>query len=145
MNVSSINANASATLAASIARNADLAAINATAPTTKSDASKPAGQINDPKAVKKAASQFEAIILRQLLAPTIDPLMSGGMGGGEKDAGGGVYGYMLTDVMADSLSKGGGLGLARMLQKQFSPPTHPAAAKTGTAAAPVQLRPAQTL
>lgn len=72
--------------------------------------------------VKKAASQFEAIIMRQLLAPTIEPIMSGGMGAA-KDSGGGIYGYMLTDVLANGLSAGGGLGWARMLEKQLSSPS----------------------
>lgn len=80
------------------------------------------GLQNDPATIKKAASQFEAIIIRQLLAPSIEPIMSGGVGG--DSAGGSIYGYMLTDSLADNLSKGGGLGLARMLEKQFSP--HPA-------------------
>lgn len=75
-----------------------------------------------PQEIKKAASQFEAIIMRQLLAPTIEPIMSGGMGAA-KDAGGGIYGYMLTDVLASSLSAGGGLGWARMLEKQLSSPS----------------------
>ena len=73
-----------------------------------------------PSEIKRAASQFEAIILRQLLAPTIEPLMSGGLGGAGA-GGGGVYGYMLTDVLADSLSKGGGLGLSKMLTRQLTP------------------------
>ncbi|HRE80368.1 MAG TPA: rod-binding protein [Opitutaceae bacterium] len=73
--------------------------------------------------IKKAAGQFEAIILRQLLTPAIEPLMSGGLagGGGAASGGGGVYGYMLTDTLADSLSKGGGLGLTQMLSRQLTP------------------------
>jgi flagellar protein FlgJ len=70
--------------------------------------------------IKRATGQFEAIILRQLLAPSIEPLMSGGSseGGG---SGGGVYGYMLTDVLANSLGAAGGLGLSRMLTQQLTP------------------------
>lgn len=83
--------------------------------------------------VKKAASQFEAIILRQLLAPSIEPMMSGGLGGSGGGAGGGVYGYMLTDVLAGSLGSAGGLGLGAMLEKQLSPRV-PAAASTTDAA-----------
>jgi flagellar protein FlgJ len=78
-----------------------------------------------PADVKKAAAQFEAIIMRQLLAPSIEPMMSGSMGGAS-GTGGGIYGHMLTEVLADSLSKAGGLGLGRMLEKEFS-------ARTGTA------------
>lgn len=75
--------------------------------------------------IKKAASQFEAIILRQLLEPSIEPVMSGGLGGGES-SGGGIYGYMLTDTLASSLAQGGGLGWAKLLEKQLSP-AHPGA------------------
>ncbi|MBL9205553.1 MAG: rod-binding protein [Opitutaceae bacterium] len=80
-----------------------------------------AGRVATPADVKKAASQFEAIILRQLLTPAIEPIMSGGLGGAG-GSGGGVYGYMLTDVLATSLSQGGGLGLAQMLSRQLTPP-----------------------
>jgi flagellar protein FlgJ len=82
--------------------------------------SKSANSSRDPAAIKKAASQFEAIILRQLLAPSIEPMMSGGLGG-SKDSGGSMYGYMLTDTLATNLAQGGGLGLARMLEKQLTP------------------------
>lgn len=72
--------------------------------------------------VKKAASQFEAIILRQLLGPSIEPMM-GGMGGGESGgAGAGVYSYLLTDVLCSKLGSSGGLGLGRMLERQLSTP-----------------------
>ena len=76
------------------------------------------------KQIQAAARQFEAIILRQLLSPAIEPLMSHGLGGnsaGNGSGGGGVYGYLVTDVLANSLSQGGGLGLARMLEKQLTP------------------------
>jgi peptidoglycan hydrolase FlgJ len=79
-----------------------------------------ANSSRDPAAIKKAAGQFEAIILRQLLAPTIEPIMNGGLGG-TGGTGGSIYGYMLTDALAGSLSKGGGLGLGAMLEKQLSP------------------------
>jgi flagellar protein FlgJ len=76
--------------------------------------------------IKKAAAQFEAIIMRQLLAPSIEPLMAGGLGGDGGSPGGGIYGHMMTEVLADSLAQGGGIGLGKMLEKQFSP--HPATA-----------------
>jgi len=76
------------------------------------------------KQVSVAAKQFEAIILRQLLSPAIDPMMSGGALEGKKKmsgGGGGVYGYLVTDVLANSLSQGGGLGLSKILEKQLTP------------------------
>jgi len=116
MNVSAINSSSST--AASIATMQALRADQASAGV---NTSKSSDSGRDPAAIKKAASQFEAIILRQLLAPSIEPMMSGGLGGAQGSGGGGMYGYMLTDTLANSLSQGGGLGLARMLEKQLTP------------------------
>jgi peptidoglycan hydrolase FlgJ len=79
------------------------------------------GDAPSPADIKKAAAQFEAIIMRQLLAPSIEPLMAGGLGGDGGSPGGGIYGHMMTEVLADNLAKGGGIGLGKMLEKQFSP------------------------
>ena len=116
MNVSAINSSAStaANIATMQALRADQASAGVNTPKSPDSG-------RDPAAIKKAASQFEAIILRQLLAPSIEPMMSGGLGGAQGSAGGGMYGYMLTDTLATSLSQGGGLGLARMLEKQLTP------------------------
>lgn len=74
--------------------------------------------------IKKAAGQFEAIILRQLLGPSIEPMMNGGAGGSAgAGGGGGVYSYLLTDVLCGKLGAAGGLGLGRMLEKQLAPPS----------------------
>jgi peptidoglycan hydrolase FlgJ len=91
-----------------------------------------------PADVKKAAGQFEAIILRQLLSPSIEPMMNGGLGGSGSGGGGGggVYSYMLTDVLCNSLGAAGGLGLGRMLEKQFSPPVAPAAGELTSSSIP---------
>ncbi|MGC4072519.1 MAG: rod-binding protein [Nibricoccus sp.] len=119
MSVSAISNHTAASAAAAIdyGEPADLAALGAG---NKSRATTPAD-------VKKAAEQFEAIIMRQLLAPSIEPIMSGGMGGNGASgtSGGGVYAQMLTEVLADSLSKAGGLGLGKMLQKEFTARTEP--------------------
>lgn len=96
-------------------------ALSAPDPTVRSDASAA------PKPTKaelaKAARQFEAIMVRQMISPAIEPMMSGGSLSGEKsgDSGGGVYGYMLTDVLSTSITQGGGLGLADVITRQLSP------------------------
>ena len=114
MNVSAINSSSSApNFVAMQALRSDQAS-------SGGNTSKPTKSSRDPVAIKKAASQFEAIILRQLLAPSMESVMAGGLGG-SKDSGGSMYGYMLTDAMAGSLAQGGGLGLARMLEKQLTP------------------------
>jgi len=66
------------------------------------------------------ASQFEAILLRQFLQDCIGSMM-GGAGGKSGDASGNVYGYMLTDSLAQKLTEGGGMGLAPMIAKQLTP------------------------
>lgn len=73
-----------------------------------------------PAEVQKAARQFEAIMVRQLLAPSIQPLMEGG-GGAGGGQGGGVYGYLLTDTLANSITQGGGLGLSTVIARQLAP------------------------
>jgi peptidoglycan hydrolase FlgJ len=124
MNVSPLSSNRSvhaAALAATLGQNGMPTAAQLAADRKTLESSGKPGQPSQAD-VKKAASQFEAIILRQLLEPSLTPLMSGGLGGGE-GTGGGMYAYMLTDVVANSLAQGGGLGWARMLEKQLSPST----------------------
>ncbi|MCC5021314.1 MAG: hypothetical protein J6386_00180 [Candidatus Synoicihabitans palmerolidicus] len=70
------------------------------------------------------ADQFEAIIVRQRLKPAIEPIMGGGdsaQGGAIAGGGGGVYGYLLTDVLAGKLSEGTGMGLSHMIETQLTP------------------------
>jgi flagellar protein FlgJ len=78
--------------------------------------------------VKAAAGQFEAILLRQFLQQSVSGLMGGDKGGPT----GNVYGYLLTDTLADKLSEGGGLGLAKVLERQLSP--HSSVAHPGAGA-----------
>lgn len=83
---------------------------------------------------QQAAKQFEAIIIRQLLAPALQPLMEGGLAGeGGASGGGQMYGYLLTDTMANCLSQGGGLGLSKVLEQQLTPKSEAAAAKVASA------------
>ena len=67
--------------------------------------------------VKAVAGQFEAIMLRQLLEDSVSKVMGGDKGGPT----GNVYGYMMTDVLANKLSEAGGMGLSKLLEQQLSP------------------------
>jgi flagellar protein FlgJ len=67
--------------------------------------------------VKAAAGQFEAILIRQFLEKSVGNILGGESGG----PGASVYGFMLTDVLANQLTAGGGLGLGRILEHQLSP------------------------
>jgi flagellar protein FlgJ len=79
------------------------------------------------------ASQFEAIMVRQLLGKT----MSSMMGSGDSTAGN-VYGDLVTDTLAQSLTAGQGLGLGHMIEQQLTPRGLPAAATGAPAAASTQ-------
>ena len=65
-----------------------------------------------PEEIKKTSQQFESILIRQFLSESMKSLLENGPSGQ-------VYGYMLTDSLADSISKGGGLGLCSVLQAQL--------------------------
>ena len=83
-----------------------------------------------PADLQKASRQFEAILVRQMIGPAIEPMMTGGSLGGKEDSGsggGGVYAYMLTDVLSNSITQGGGLGLSAVISRQLSPAHAPAA------------------
>ncbi|MFY9923910.1 MAG: rod-binding protein [Opitutaceae bacterium] len=63
---------------------------------------------------KIVSQQFESVLLKQFLDKSVGSMMGSG-------AGSDVYGYMLTDAMSQSLAKGGGLGLASVLEQQLTP------------------------
>ncbi len=63
------------------------------------------------------ASQFEAIIVRQLLGKT----MSSMLGSEKSGPAANVYGDMLTDAFSQQLTAGSGFGLGRMLEQQLTP------------------------
>jgi len=73
---------------------------------------------NAPEAQQRVevAAQFEAILMRQLLGPTMTSML-----GGEGDAASSVYGDLLTDSFSQQLTRAGGLGLGQVLQQQLAP------------------------
>ncbi|MBA3849964.1 MAG: hypothetical protein C0502_08205 [Opitutus sp.] len=85
-------------------------------------------QLGAAEQAKAVAGQFEAILLRQFLQESVGSIMGGKEGG----AASGIYGYLLTDVLATRLSQGGGLGLGHILQHQLAPRGSPAAVTAAT-------------
>jgi Rod binding domain-containing protein len=63
--------------------------------------------------VAKAAKEFESILTRQILQSAKI--------GGEKAGG---YGSMAVDALADGIAKGGGLGLAPLIERALSEAAH---------------------
>jgi len=72
----------------------------------------PAQAAQSPEKIHEASRQFEAILVRQFLSESMKPLLEGGPSGQ-------MYGYMLTDTLADSMTKGGGFGLSSVIQAQL--------------------------
>jgi peptidoglycan hydrolase FlgJ len=82
-----------------------------------------ASRPHTPADIERAARQFEAVLVRQLLTPVVTPLMQGGLGGDES-GGGGIYAYMLTDTLATAMTQGRGLGLGEMFARQLASRTY---------------------
>jgi Rod binding domain-containing protein len=101
-----------------------------TAPTAGDGTARAAAPATDAQR-KKAAAQFEAIFVRQLLGKSV-----GSMLGGSEHTTGMVYGDLMTDVLAQNLTAGQGLGLSRMIEKQLTPPGASTAANTSSKTSP---------
>jgi Rod binding domain-containing protein len=68
----------------------------------------------------KAAQQFEAILVRQMLSQSVGSMM-----GGEGHTAGLMYGDLMTNVLAQNLTEGKGLGLGKMIETQLTPRAAP--------------------
>lgn len=67
---------------------------------------------------QKAAREFEAIFLRQLMSSLEK---GGGLGG--QSSGGQVFRSMMVSALADTASEGGGIGLSELILKAMLPPS----------------------
>ena len=93
----------------------DVAAISSQLSPTGLDKIDTTGNTKDPEKIVKVSKQFESILLRQFLNESMKPLLQDGPSGQ-------VYGYFLTDSLANEISEGGGFGLAHVIQTQLSHP-----------------------
>lgn len=101
-----------------------LDSVERAAPARRTGAFNAAAVRNASPAEQRAAvaGQFEAILVRQLLGPTMSSMLGGSQGG----AAGSIYGDMLADTISQQLTAGQGLGLGRFLEQQLAPPGAPA-------------------
>lgn len=67
---------------------------------------------------RKAAQQFEAIFLRQLLGS----LEKAGGFAGSRDSGSAIFGSMMVSALADNAAASGGIGLADIIFQAMMPP-----------------------
>jgi peptidoglycan hydrolase FlgJ len=73
----------------------------------------------DPNAARlqKAAQQFEAIFIRQMLT-TLEKTAR--ISGSSQGTGASMYGSMVVNVMADAIAAAGGVGLGSALARDFN-------------------------
>ncbi len=71
----------------------------------------------------KAALGFERMLLHQLAEQIAEAAQAASGGEDEQSAGMGAYQGMLADSLADAVTAGGGLGLARDLYSSLRPAT----------------------
>lgn len=76
----------------------------------------PAAQPSPAAERRQAGAQFEAILVRQLLGPSLTSML-----GSEGGAAANLYGDILTETFARQLTAGPGLGLGSMIAAQLGP------------------------
>ncbi len=74
--------------------------------------------------IAEASRQFESVLLRQFLSESQKPVITSDST--EDSSSAGIYQDMVTTQMADMLSRGGGIGLAKTFERQLSPHAAPA-------------------
>ena len=79
-------------------------------------ASNPA--LSEKQKLAEASRQFEAALLRQILADARKPVFASRFT--SQSAANSIYDDLITNQLADSISRGGEFGLARDLQQQLA-------------------------
>jgi flagellar protein FlgJ len=89
--------------------------------------------LNEQQKIAEASRQFEAILLRQILAATQKTIIPSKFADNSTSAD--IYRDMITTQLADSISKSGSFGLAKTFEHQLTHPpgTQPASASHPTA------------
>jgi Rod binding domain-containing protein len=76
--------------------------------------------LSERQKIAEASRQFEAILLRQILDSTQKPVISSKLTDNSTAAG--IYRDMITNQLADSISKSGTFGFAKTFEQQLLPP-----------------------
>jgi Rod binding domain-containing protein len=74
-------------------------------------------RISERQKVDEVSKQFEAVMLRQILSDATKKLFSSEAD--PESSSDGIYKDMITNTLADSISRSGAFGLARSLAKQL--------------------------
>src|ERR1700733_7119362 len=76
--------------------------------------------LTEQQKIAEASRQFEAIMLRQILSESQKPVITSEFTDNSTAAG--IYQDYITNTLADSISKSGTLGLAKVFEQQLSHP-----------------------
>lgn len=79
--------------------------------------------LTEQQKIAEASRQFEAILLRQILAATQKTIIPSKFADNSTAAG--IYRDMITNQLADSISKSGSFGLAKTFERQLTRPSGP--------------------
>jgi Rod binding domain-containing protein len=71
--------------------------------------------------IHEASRQFEAIMLQQILSEMQKPVITGEFTDDSTAAG--IYQDYISNTLAQSISKSGGFGFAKVFEQQLSPPS----------------------
>jgi Rod binding domain-containing protein len=88
--------------------------------------------------IAEASRQFEAIMLRQILSESQKPVITSEFTDNSTSAG--IYQDYITNALADSMSKAGTLGFAKVFEQQLSHPAPKTAATSNTAVTQVSRK-----
>lgn len=75
-------------------------------------------KLTEEEKLSEASRQFEALLLRQILQSSQNPVIKSKFT--DDSTAGSIYRDMVTSQMADSMSKSGGIGLAKTFEHQLS-------------------------
>ena len=82
--------------------------LSTTAPTARDEV---------PPEIRRAAEEFEAVFLNQMLAPMFEGIQTDGLGGG--GMGEEIFRPMLIERYAQSLTQAGGIGIADSIIREL--------------------------
>ncbi len=74
-------------------------------------------QFSEQEKVGEASRQFEAVLLRQILTEATKTLFKSSVN--PESSSDGIYQDMITNNLADQMSRAGGFGLSRVLNQQL--------------------------
>jgi len=99
--------------------------------------------LTEQQKIAEASRQFEAIMLRQILSESQKPVITSEFTDNSTAAG--IYQDYITNTLADSISKSGTFGLAKMFEHQLSHPSSKAGSTGKNALAPTSQKPVVVL